>query len=80
MLQSMRMQNSFGMQESQGIGIPKIYIATKVTPVYSELVNQQQYLNLRGGHNCRICGRSLLGLRSINNSFQGVMFGCPIHG
>ena len=47
-MQSMGMQSSRGMQQSQGSEYSKIYIATKVTPVYSELVNQQQHLNLSG--------------------------------
>ena len=79
-MQSMGMQSSRGMQQSQGSEYSKIYIATKVTPVYSELVNQQQHLNLSGRNVCSVCGGDFIGLGQMNSNTQGILYGCPIHG
>ena len=79
-MQSMGMQSSLGMQQSQGSEYSKIYIATKVTPVYSELVNQQQHLNLSGRNVCSVCGGDFIGLGQMNSNTQGILYGCPIHG
>ena len=79
-MQSMGMQSSLGMQQSQGSEYSKIYIATKVTPVYSELVNQQQHLNLSGRNVCSVCGGNFIGLGQMNSNTQGILYGCPIHG
>ena len=79
-MQSMGMQNSRGMQQSQGSEYSKIYIATKVTPVYFELVNQQQHLNLSGRNICGVCGGNFIGLGQMNSNTQGILYGCPIHG
>ena len=80
MQSSLGMQSSRGMQQSQGSEYSKIYIATKVTPVYSELVNQQQHLNLSGRNVCSVCGGDFIGLGQMNSNTQGILYGCPIHG
>ena len=46
-----------GMSQGEGIDFSKIYIATKVTPVYSEIIDQQfQNLNCSQTQTCNICG------------------------
>ena len=68
-----------GISASQGYDT-KLYIATKVTPVYSEIISQN---NLISGHVCNVCGNPMrqgqisraqqIVYSSSNNS-------CPIHG
>ena len=77
--------SSQGMQifsNSQGYDISKVYIATRVTPVYSEIVNQNMQ-NLISGHICNVCGNPM-GQGQINSSQQIVYRtsnnNCPIHG
>ena len=51
-------QDAFGAQESsltQEVVIPKLYIATKVTPVYSEVV-EEQFQSFNSNHVCNVCG------------------------
>ena len=79
-VKSIGMQKSLGMQESQGNEYSKIYIATSVTPVFSEAFNQQQNLNISGRNICGICGGNFIGLGQMNSNTQGILYGCPIHG
>ena len=76
--------NRIGQEiQSKSNEYSKIYIATKITPIYSEIANQQQLLKLNGtGSNvCGICGANLSGLGKMsNNNKQGIMNICPLHG
>ena len=60
--------------------ISNIFIASKVTPIYSDIVSQEQNLNFGGRHICSICGGSMIGQKQIINNAQGMMYSCPIHG
>ena len=75
-------QGMQGLSSSKGYDISKVYIATKVTPVYSEFVNQN-IQNLFSGHICNVCGNPLE-QRQINSGQQIVYTvgnnSCPIHG
>ena len=75
----MGMKGSTGMKETQGSDYSKVYIATMITPVYSNYYNQQQYLNLNGRGICSVCGGNLSGLNQMTNNIQGVKKSCPIH-
>ena len=70
-----------GLSSSKGYET-KVYIATKVTPVYSEIVNQN-IQNILSGHVCNVCGNPIE-QRQINSGQQIVYTTsnntCPIHG
>jgi hypothetical protein len=70
-----------GLSSSKGYDT-KVYIATKVTPVYSEIVNQN-IQNILSGHVCNVCGNPIE-QRQINSGQQIVYTTsnntCPIHG
>ena len=76
---SQRMQ---GLSSSQGYDLSKVYIATRVTPVYSEILNQN-IQNLISGHVCNVCGNPM-GQRQLSSAQQIVYSTnnniCPIHG
>ena len=79
--QSTQNYQSVRVQDSQGGEFSKIYIATNVVPVYSEVINQQQrYLSLNGSHTCNICGANLISRGQMNSNSQGLIYSCPIHG
>ena len=79
--QSTQNYQSVRVQDSQGGEFSKIYIATNVVPVYSEVINQQQrYLSLNGSHTCNICGANLISRGQMNSNSQGLVYSCPIHG
>ena len=71
-----------GISTSQGYDT-KLYIATRVTPVYSEIVNQNNIQNLISGHVCNVCGNPM-GQGQISSAHQIVYSAsnnsCPIHG
>ena len=75
----MGMQGSKGMKESQGSEYSKVYIATMITPVYSNSFNQQRCLNLSGRRICGVCGGNYRGLGKMTSNSQGVVKSCPIH-
>ena len=72
-------------QGEEGYEMSKLYIATKVTPVYSEMLDQQ-YQN--STHVCNVCGNPFdenqLDMMQQNqmSSMQEVEYdiNCPIHG
>jgi len=72
-------------QGEEGYDMSKLYIATKVTPVYSEMLDQQ-YQN--STHVCNVCGNPFdenqLDMMQQNqmSSMQEVEYdiNCPIHG
>jgi hypothetical protein len=72
-------------QGEEGYEMSKLYIATKVTPVYSEMLDQQ-YQN--STHVCNVCGNPFdenqLEMMQQNqmSSMQEVEYdiNCPIHG
>ena len=71
-----------GLSTSKGYDVSKIYIATKVTPVYSEIVNQN-IQNLFSGHVCNVCGNPIE--QSQISTGQQIVYTnnnncCPIHG
>ena len=70
------------IQSSQTSEYSKIYLATKVTPVYSELANQQQLLKISGAGSqfCSICGARLSSLGQISSNTQRIINVCPLHG
>ena len=70
------------MKSTQSNEYSKIYIATKVTPIYTELASQQQLLKLSGtgSHICSICGGNFSGLGQMISITQGSMNICPVHG
>ena len=75
-------QGMQGLFSSQGNDTSKIYIATRVTPVYSEIVNQN-IQNLISGHICNVCGNPIR--QGQINSSQQIVYStsnniCPIHG
>ena len=56
-----------GMSQREGIDLSKIYIATKVTPVYSEIIEQQfQNINNNQTHICNICGNPYEEVQLVN--------------
>ena len=55
----------------------KLYIATRVIPVYSEMINQYQIYNIN--HVCNICG-SPLGQTQFISQQQSMVNTCPMHG
>ena len=75
-----------GMSQREGIDLSKIYIATKITPVYSEIIDQQfQNLNCSQTQVCNICGNPYDDVQLINEQQQeqGQGFACnpyPIQG
>ena len=79
-VKSIGMQKSLGMQESQGNEYSKIYIATSVTPVYSEVLNQQQSLNISGRNICGVCGGKFNTQGQMSSNTKRIVYSCPIHG
>ena len=77
-----RVGQSQVIQSTQSSEYSKIYIATKVTPVYSEHSNQQQFLNISGtgNHICSVCGANLSSLGPMTSNSQGIINICPLHG
>ena len=73
---------SQGIQTTQSSEYSKVYIATKVTPVYSEHSNQQQLLNISGtgNHTCNLCGANFSSLGQMTSNSQGIINICPLHG
>jgi len=78
-INSMKVDNFVG----RGSGIPqegvidlsRIYIATKVTPVYSEIIDQQlQNMNYNESHVCHICGTPFNDEQFNNENEQGQGF------
>ena len=81
-------QSASGIQGAQLLGInsssgthkcdfSKVYIATRVLPVYSEVVSQY-FQNL--GHVCNVCGNPIeQGQGQIFNTQQISYENCPIH-
>ena len=60
-----------GMSQEEGIDLSKIYIATKVTPVYSEIIDQQfQNVNCNQTHICNICGNPYDEVQLVNDQPQ----------
>ena len=60
-----------GMSQEEGIDLSKIYIATKVTPVYSEIIDQQfQNVNCNQTHICNICGNPYDEVQIVNEQPQ----------
>ena len=55
----------------------KLYIATRVIPVYSEMINQYRSYNIN--HVCNICG-SPLGQTQFFSQQQSMVNTCPMHG
>ena len=81
-------------QAEEGYDLSKLYIATKITPVYSEMLDQQFQTHT---HVCKVCGNAyddnqmeMLQQNQINsmqeqnqvNSMQEMEYdiNCPIHG
>ena len=65
-------------QTGQGYEYSKLYIATKVIPVYSEVINQHfQTLNARDI--CNICGNPF-GQNQFSSKVETFHNNCPIHG
>ena len=59
-----------GMSYGEGIDLSKIYIATKVTPVYSEIIDQQLNLSCCQNQVCNICGNPYDDVQLINQQQQ----------
>ena len=60
-----------GMSQEEGIDLSKIYIATKITPVYSEIIDQQfQNTNCSQTHICNICGNPYDEIQLVNEQNQ----------
>ena len=60
-----------GMSYGEGIDLSKIYIATKVTPVYSEIIDQQfQNLGYSQTQVCNICGNPYDDVQLIDEQQQ----------
>ena len=58
-----------GVRASSGVreyDFPKVYIATKIIPVYSEIVNQH-FQNLSLSHVCNVCGNPIEQGQIINS-------------
>ena len=81
-------------QADEGYDLSKLYIATKITPVYSEMLDQQFQTHT---HVCKVCGNAyddnqmeMMQQNQINsmqeqnqvNSMQEMEYdiNCPIHG
>ena len=67
-----RNQNNINtMSQDEGVDLSKIYIATKVTPVYSEIIDQQfQNVNCNQTHICNICGNPYDEVQLVNEQPQ----------
>jgi len=60
-----------GISQEEGIDLSKIYIATKVIPVYSEIIDQQfQNSNCSQTHICNICGNPYDEVQLVNEQYQ----------
>ena len=77
MMQGVQMGQLGQIQQSNQSDYSKLYIATSVIPVYSEIVNQYQNININAF--CNICG-SPLGQSQFVNQQQSVLNTCPLHG
>ena len=77
MMQGVQMGQLGQIQQSNQSDYSKLYIATSVIPVYSEIVNQYQNININAF--CNICG-SPLGQSQFVNQQQSVFNSCPLHG
>ena len=77
MMQGIQMGQLGQIQQSNQSDYSKLYIATSVIPVYSEIVNQYQNININAF--CNICG-SPLGQSQFVNQQQSVFNSCPLHG
>ena len=77
MMQGVQMGQLGQIQQSNQSDYSKLYIATSVIPVYSEIVNQYQNININAF--CNICG-SPLGQSQFVNQQQSVFNTCPLHG
>ena len=72
-------------QTEDGYDLSKLYIATRITPVYSEMLNQRFQTHT---HVCRVCGipfdENQMDMMQQNqtNSMQEMEYdiNCPIHG
>ena len=72
------------IQGEEGYDMSKLYIATKIIPVYSEMLDQQFQSHT---HVCRVCGNPFgdqMDMMQQNqiNSMQEMEYdiNCPIHG
>ena len=89
-IHKIKLNNTFGrgsaMSQGEVIDLSKIYIATKVTPVYSEIIEQQfQNLNCCQTQVCNICGNpyddAQLIIDQQKDQSQGVVYNpYPIQG
>ena len=74
-------------QAEEGYDLSKLYIATKITPVYSEMLDQQ-FQTQSHTHICKVCGNpyddNQMDIMQQNqiNSMQEMEYdiNCPIHG
>jgi len=74
-------------QAEEGYDLSKLYIATKITPVYSEMLDQQ-FQTQSHTHICKVCGNpyddNQIDMMQQNqiNSMQEMEYdiNCPIHG
>ena len=72
-------------QTEDGYDLSKLYIATRITPVYSEMLNQRFQTHT---HVCRVCGNPFdenqmdMMQQNQTNSMQEMEYdiNCPIHG
>ena len=72
-------------QAEEGYDLSKLYIATKITPVYSEMLDQQYQTHT---HVCKVCGNAYddnqmeMMQQNQANSMQEMEYdiNCPIHG
>ena len=73
-------------QTEDGYDLSKLYIATKITPVYSEMLDQQFQPHT---HVCKVCGNPYFDPNQTDmmqqnqiNSMQEMEYdiNCPIHG
>ena len=79
------MNQSQMAQTEDGYDLSKLYIATRITPVYSEMLNQRFQTHT---HVCRVCGNPFdenqmdMMQQNQTNSMQEMEYdiNCPIHG
>lgn len=80
-----QMAQAEAQQEEGGYDMSKLYIATRITPVYSEMLDQRFQTHT---HVCRVCGNPFdeneMDMMQENqiNSMQEMEYdiNCPIHG